>query len=63
VSGGKNPHAKKVICIETGQVFDTVKEAQEWLGKGNISKCLRGRTKTAGGYTWMYYDEWLAMAN
>ena len=49
----------KVICIETGQVFNTVKEAKQWLGKGDIRSCLKGRQKTAGGYHWMYYDEYM----
>ena len=53
--GGKHPQAKKVICVETGQVFDTIKEAKEWLGKGNINDCLRGKQKVAGGYHWEYY--------
>lgn len=30
--GGKNPMAKKIICIETGQIFDSVSEANIYLG-------------------------------
>lgn len=55
--GSKNSSARKVICVETGQVFDTIKEAKEWLGKGDISACIRGVAKTAGGYHWMYCEE------
>lgn len=61
--GGKNHMAKKIICIETGQVFDTVAQAGEWCGGCNIVKCCKGKHKTCGGYHWMYYDEWLAMTN
>ena len=57
IRGGKNPRARKVRCIETGQVFDSIKEAQEWLGKGNIRACCKGRSKTAGGYHWEYVEE------
>jgi hypothetical protein len=71
MSGGKHPQAKKVVCVETGQVFDAVKEAEEWAGvTGGISACCKGKIKTAGKHSitgeklhWMYYDEWLALAN
>lgn len=51
--GSKNPRAKKVRCIETGQVFDYIREANEFLGKNrlssDISKCCKGKLKTCGG--------------
>lgn len=49
---------KKVICIETGQVFDSIKEAGEVLNvnKDSISKCCRGVGKTAGGYHWEFVN-------
>ena len=53
--GSKHPKARKVICIETGQVFDCIKEASEWCG-GNVRQCCIGKSKTAGGYTWNYTD-------
>ena len=47
--------AKKVICLETGQVFDSVRKACEWAGiKGGIVECCKGKGKTAGGYHWEY---------
>ena len=56
----------RVICLETKQIFDSIKEAQEWLGKGGIRQHLRGNSKSAGKHPitgeplhWMYYDEWL----
>ena len=55
----------KVICLETQQVFDSIKQAQEWLGKGNIRQHLRGNSKYAGKHPitkqplhWMYLDEY-----
>ena len=65
--GDKNPNAKKVICLNTGEVFDTIKFAREWVGsKVNIGSCCLGKTKTAGKHPqtgerlkWMYYDEYL----
>lgn len=57
----ENPRARSIICIETLQVFTTIKEAKEWLGKGNISSSLKDESKTAGGYHWMYYEDWLKL--
>jgi hypothetical protein len=59
--GEKNPKAHKVVCIETGQVFTTVKEAEQWCGKEGVGQCCKGKQKTAGGYHWMYHDEWLKL--
>ena len=44
---------KKVICVETGEIFDSAKEVAR---KKNIQIfcCLRGEAKTAGGYHWKY---------
>lgn len=50
-------HKKKVLCIETGHIFNSLKEAKEWLGKGNIKSCCQGIRKTAGGYHWQYVDD------
>lgn len=52
--------SKKVICLETTQIFDSIKEAQRWIGKGNIKQCVKSKSKSSGGYHWMYLDEWLA---
>lgn len=52
--------AKKVICVETGAVYDSVKEASvenNIKGRGHISACCKGTRKTAGGYHWEYYEE------
>lgn len=47
---------KKVTCIETGKVFDCIKDAKDWVGKGDIGYAIR-TGGTAGGYHWMYYKE------
>ena len=56
--GSEAHHAKKVICVETGQVFGTIKEAQKYIGqKSGICECCKGKLETAGGYHWQYvYD-------
>lgn len=44
----------KVECIETGQVFESVKSAAAFYGisHSNISSVMSGRQKTAAGKTW-----------
>jgi len=55
---GLNPNAKKVRCIETGVVFNSVKEASLSLG---LNKCaVLNSTKRgyrSGGYHWEYVNE------
>lgn len=50
---------KKVRCIETGEVFNSQKEAAEKYGlsQGNISRVCRGKAKTTGGYRWEFVTE------
>lgn len=56
--GDKHPRAKKVMCIETGQLFGCIKDADKWCGiTGGVGACVRGRSKTAGGYHWQYVME------
>lgn len=37
--------------------YSSIAEAKRSIGKGDISSCLRGRTKTAGGYIWKYKED------
>lgn len=51
VKGANNGHAKRVRCITTNKIFDTVTEAQLFYGlksASNISRCCRGGGKSAG---------------
>ena len=50
-------NAKKVQCIETGEVFECIKDAEEWIGKRGVSACCEGKQNTAGGYHWKYFNE------
>ena len=58
-TGKNNPRARKVLCVETGVVFDTVKDAGKFKNGSpkNIISCCRGRLKTSGGYHWRYVEE------
>lgn len=53
--------AKKICCVELNLVFDSIADANEYLGKdrrsGNIGMCVQGRTKTAWNYHWCYVED------
>ena len=50
---------KPVICITTGEIFKSVKEASEITGinLNNISECCRGKRKTAGKREWKFLEK------
>ena len=46
-----------VVCIETGEVFLSQKEAaerKEIYSLQHICECCKGKLKTCGGYHWRY---------
>ena len=53
-------HCKKVLCVETGIIYDSAVDAQKQTGlpKQSISRCCNGTKyyKTVGGYHWQYVD-------
>jgi group I intron endonuclease len=57
---GNHPRAKKVICVETGEVFDTIKEAAQkhGLSPQKISLVCIGTygRNTTGGLHWKYAE-------
>lgn len=50
---------KKIICMETKEVFFSIKEAANKykINGSDICSCCKKRLKTAGGYTWKYIEE------
>ena len=50
---------KKVICIETEEVFESVAEAARHTGviATNISAVCKNRRRSAGGFHWEYIEE------
>lgn len=54
--GLKPVNCKKVLCVETGFIYDSMHDAEKQTGAKykNISKVCRGEygRKTAGGYHW-----------
>ena len=51
--------SKKVRCIEKDIIFNSVKEAAEWLKihPASLISCLKHKTKTSGGYHWEYIEK------
>ena len=55
-----------IVCLENGLVFKHYSNAANYIGlkSGNsILKCCKGKQKTAGGYHWMFYNEYLEQQN
>lgn len=50
----------KVVCVETGIIYPSMKEAQRQTGifDSSISKVCRHQQETARGYHWEYYKEY-----
>ena len=50
--------SKPVVCVETGKVYYSKREAERQTGiaNTNIFSCCKGKAKTAGGYHWAYAE-------
>ena len=50
----------KILCIETGKIYNTIREAYKDIdirvNSSQISACCKGNIKTAYGYHWKYVD-------
>lgn len=55
---GNSTTPKKVICVETGEVFSSIREAARHIGRANngIMHCCKGKRKKCGGYQWRYLE-------
>ena len=62
---GEGPLAKKVMCINTGEIYNSTRDAYKKTGVdySGISKCCRGKINSAGTLPtgeklkWMYIEE------
>lgn len=52
--GGLNPAARKIINLDTGEIFETVKSASQKyeITPANISAVCHGRRPKCAGYRW-----------
>lgn len=55
----KNRIRSKVMCVETGEIYQSIREAGRAIGKNyyGINLCLLGRQQTCGGYHWRRVEE------
>ena len=67
ISGGKNVGAKKIICVTTGEIFDTVKQGADKynIHAQNISQSIKldihcGKLEDGTKLKWDYYEEEVA---
>ena len=65
-TGANASRSRKVQCINTDRIFDTITEAANWseTHAGNIIAQIKGKQKTSGKHpitgerlTWRYYEE------
>lgn len=51
--------AKRVMCVETQEVFESVTKAGKWCDAPttNISAVCKGKRRTAKGYHWEYVED------
>lgn len=70
MKGENNPSSKKVICITTGKIFNTINEGAEYYNCDNsaISKCCLSDWKTCGilnneKLVWMYLEDYETKTN
>ena len=54
IEAGRKRGADRVVCLETGEVFDNAAAAARAVGTSpqNIAACLGGKRRTAGGFHW-----------
>jgi hypothetical protein len=63
----KNKHSKMVMCVNTGQIFDSIKDAGAFYGANTsaISQCCLGKAGGSGRHpetkellVWRYVEIW-----
>lgn len=59
ISKMRRDSAKKIFCITTGEIFNSMTDASEKYGIDGaaICKCCKGTRKTCGGMEWCYYED------
>nr|DAO35045.1 MAG TPA: intron associated endonuclease [Caudoviricetes sp.] len=59
VVGGSNPSAKKVINLDTKEIFETLTDASKKYGisRQMIGKVCNGHNKTAKGFRWAFIED------
>lgn len=56
----------KVVCVETGVVYESANEASRQVKnapQSKITMCCQGLRSTTGGYHWLYLDDYMKINN
>ncbi len=55
----REAHSKKVVCIETGKLYNSILDAakENNLNSTYIGRCCNGIAFTCGGYHWKFYGK------
>ena len=51
----------RIILHKWESIRQAIKELN--INKGNVIQCLKGNRKTAGGFKWMYYEDYVNRMN
>ena len=56
--GNNSPHAKKIYCITTNEIFNSIENASKQynINRNCISACCCNKQKLAGHLQWRYID-------
>lgn len=46
--------SRPVRCVDTGEIFPSIREAKRRTGADNIFYCCAGKRNTSNGYRWEY---------
>ena len=59
-TGSKNGKSKKVICLNDGNVFESMRLCGFYykIDQGDISRCCNNHIKQIKGHNFMFYDEY-----
>ena len=65
----KDASRHKIVCLNTNEVFNSIKEAEDIYNIKNISGCCIGQIKSAGKHpktkeslVWRYYEDYINMS-
>lgn len=61
---------RKVICINTKEIFNTIKDAEDYYNVDGIGNCCEGKTHSAGKHKksneklfWLFYEDYEKMTD
>lgn len=57
VSSLRKKIAVRVVCVETGEVFECMRDAEVFAGSRHVCEACKGKQETCGGYHWRYADD------